>query len=127
MSIGAIAAYMLCARNGHCKYDQIDKHNVHTFRALDEPGTPSADQADNAQSEAERRAKLQQHLSAALSTAIIPCQPMVFRSADTLTRDTAAEPGEDAPEDAAYWDLVCGIDPGRAKWSRVKSHPRQSC
>ena len=78
-------------------------------RVLDEPGTPSADQADRAQTEAERRAKLQQHLSAALSTAIIPCQPMVVRSADMLIGNTAAEPGEDAPEDAAYWDLVSGL------------------
>ena len=76
------------------------------FRAADEPGTPTTDLADRVQSEAERRAKLQQHLSAALSTAIVPCQPMVVRSADMLAGETTAEPGEDAPEDAAYWDLV---------------------
>ena len=78
-------------------------------RASTEPGTPEADEADEVDAvhtEAERRAKLQQHLSAALSTAMVPCRPMVSRSAEALVGRTASEPGDDAPEDAAYWDLV---------------------
>jgi len=124
---GPCPSYVMYALNSRCKCDDIHEHVVNTFRASDEPGTPMAEQADNAQTEAERRAKLQQHLSAALSTAIIPCQPMVIRSADKLTGSMAEEPGEDAPEDAAYWDLVCGMYPGRARKSCVTDYARPTC
>ena len=69
------------------------------------------DEADAARAEAERRSKLQQHLSTALSTAILPCPPMVLRSAASLAAQDMPGPAEDAPEDAAYWDLVIATLP----------------
>ena len=75
-------------------------------RDATESGASEADEAARAQIETERRAKLHQHLSAALSTAIVPSRPMVFRSSQGLAGDAASQPAEDAVEDAAYWDLV---------------------
>ncbi len=80
-------------------------------RVAKEQTQPQADEAETARAEAERRTKLQQHLSAALSTAILPCPPMVLRSAASLAAHPVCDPAEDAPEDAAYWDLVSATLP----------------
>ena len=78
-------------------------------RSLYESGAPEADEAEGSLTKAERRAKLQQHLIAALSTAIVPCQPMISRSTTAFRSTAAVEPGDDSIEDAAYWDLVCAL------------------